>query len=328
VPLYAALVASNLLAWAWAIAAFHGLPVLMGAAALAYAFGLRHAVDADHIAAIDNVTRKLMREGRRPISVGLWFSLGHSTVVVLACAGIAMTSATLRAHLAGLKETGSLVGTAVSAAFLVFIALANIAALVPVWHEFRRVRAGAAGPHANIEARGPAPGIVGRVLRPLLRFVSAPRDMFLVGFLFGLGFDTASEIGLLGISASQAAPHAPLWPIMVFPALFAAGMSLVDTTDGVAMTGAYGWAFAKPERKLLYNFAITLLSILAALFVGGLETLNLLGAHGHWSGRFWHWIAASNVHFGLLGCAIITAALGLWGISVLVSRLCVEPAER
>lgn len=318
-PLYAALLIGNVAAWLWALAAFHGRPVLLGAAVLAYVFGLRHAVDADHIAAIDNVTRKLMRQGQKPVTVGLLFSLGHSTVVVIACVAIAMTSVALRARFAGLREVGAFVGTGVSAAFLFLIALANIVTLMSIYRTFRSVRGGGVV-GSGFEAPAIQGGLIGRVLTPIMGFISRPWHMFPLGFLFGLGFDTASEIGLLGISASQASQNLPLWSIMIFPALFTAAMSLVDTTDGVVMAGAYGWAFVKPMRKLFYNFTITLISVAVALIVGALEALNLFAHRFALAGRFWDWVGNLNDHFGAIGCLIVVVLIACWGAAMLIYR--------
>ena len=312
--IYALLLAGNAAAWAWAFALFGDNPVLIGTAVLAYVLGLRHAVDADHIAAIDNVTRKLVQQGERPASVGLYFSLGHSTVVALACAAIALTSVSLSAHFAGLREIAGVFGTAISAGFLFIIALANIVSLASVWRTFRRAQTGA----AVIELM--PGGLFSRMLRPLMTVIARPRQMYPLGFLFGLGFDTASEVGLLGISAAQASHAVPLWTIMVFPALFTAGMSLIDTTDGVLMTGAYGWAMAQPQRKLVYNFTVTLFSVLVALIIGVLETLGLIGSRFALSGAFWRWIGDLNSHFGAIGCAIIMTLRACWGLSSLLSR--------
>jgi high-affinity nickel-transport protein len=312
VAIYALLLAGNAGAWLWAATLFGDNPVLIGTALLAYMLGLRHAVDADHIAAIDNVTRKLMQQGQKPAGVGLYFSLGHSTVVALACAVIALMSVGLRARFAGLRDIGSLFGTGVSASFLLIIALANIVTLVSVWRALRR---GGVDAPANLPG-----GLLTRILKPMMAVISRPRHMYPLGFLFGLGFDTASEIGLLGISASQASHAVPLWTIMVFPALFTAGMSLIDTTDGLMMIGAYGWALVRPMRKLIYNFTITLFSILVALIVGALEALNLIADRYALGGGAWRWIGDLNDHFGAIGCAIVVSFLACWLLSVLLFR--------
>jgi high-affinity nickel-transport protein len=323
IAIYAGLLAGNAGAWLWALILFRGNPILVGTAVLAYVLGLRHAVDADHIAAIDNVTRKLMQQGQKPASVGLYFSLGHSTVVALACGAIALTSVTLQSHFAAMRDLGSLIGTGVSATFLLLIALANIVTLVSVWRTFQRARLGGTA----LEPAPLAGGLLARLLRPLMVFIAKPWHMYLLGFLFGLGFDTATEIGLLGISASQASHAIPLLTIMVFPALFTAGMSLIDTTDGLVMVGAYGWAFVKPMRKLVYNLAITLFSILVALIIGALEALNLIAGKFALNNGLGRWVSDLNDHFGAIGCAIILALAACWGFSAFLYRYSGEEAD-
>jgi nickel/cobalt transporter (NiCoT) family protein len=319
--IYAILVGANLGAWAWALLAFRGYPVLLGTALLAYSFGARHAVDADHIAAIDNVTRKLMQQGQRPVGVGFFFSLGHSTVVALASAGIALTAAALQTRFADWREVGGLVGTGVSAGFLFLIALLNLVVLLQLYRTFRQVRRGGRYVEEELDLFLSQRGFLGRIFRPLFRFIGASWQMYPLGFLFGLGFDTATEIGLLGISAAEAARGLSLWSILVFPALFTAGMSLIDTTDGVLMLGAYGWAFMKPMRKLYYNLTITFVSVLAALVVGGVEALGLIADHLNLEGGFWRAIAALNRNFGSLGFLIIALFIASWLVSMLVYRL-------
>ncbi len=321
IGIYAILIGANLGAWAWALFAFRGYPVLLGTALLAYSFGARHAVDADHIAAIDNVTRKLMQQGQRPVGVGFFFSLGHSTVVALASAGIALAAAALQTRFAGWREVGGLVGTGVSAGFLFLIALLNLVVLMQIYGTFRQVRRGGRYVEEELDRFLSQRGFLGRIFRPLFRFIGASWQMYPLGFLFGLGFDTATEIGLLGISAAEAAHGLSLWSILVFPALFTAGMSLIDTTDGVLMLGAYGWAFMKPMRKLYYNLTITFVSVLAALIVGGVEALGLVADHLNPEGGFWRAIAALNRNFGSLGFLIIGLFIASWLVSMLVYRL-------
>jgi nickel/cobalt transporter (NiCoT) family protein len=321
IGIYAVLIGANLGAWAWALVAFRGYPVLLGTALLAYSFGARHAVDADHIAAIDNVTRKLMQQGQRPVGVGFFFSLGHSTVVALASAGIALAAALLQTRFAGWREVGGLVGTGVSAGFLFLIALLNLIVLLQLYRTFRQVRRGGRYVEEELDLFLSQRGFLGRIFRPLFRFIGASWQMYPLGFLFGLGFDTATEIGLLGISAAEAAHGLSLWSILVFPALFTAGMSLIDTTDGVLMLGAYGWAFMKPMRKLYYNLTITFVSVLAALVVGGVEALGLVADHLNLEGGFWRAIAGLNRNFGSLGCLIIGLFIASWLVSMLVYRL-------
>src|ERR1700761_926089 len=223
--LYAVLIAANVGAWAWALIAFRHYPLLLGTALLAYGFGLRHAVDADHIAAIDAVTRKLMQTGKRPLGVGLSFSLGHSTIVILATLGIAWTSHSLHGRFETCKEVGSTLGTLVSASFLLVLAAVNLVILRDVWRRYRHVQRNGELPAQTPDSIAPA-GLLSRALRPLFRLVTKSWHMYPVGVLFGLGFDTATEIGLLAIAASQASKGLPLYSILVFPALFTAGITL------------------------------------------------------------------------------------------------------
>ncbi len=319
--IYGVLIAANGLAWLWALMAFRDYPVLVGTAFLAYAFGLRHAVDADHIAAIDNVTRKLMQDGKRPLSAGLFFSLGHSTVVVVASAVVALTATALQDRFEEFKLIGGTIGTLVSAAFLFVVAGANFLILRSVYRTFREVRRGGAFVEEDVDRLLAQRGFLGRLFRPMFRMVSRSWHMYPLGFLFGLGFDTATEIGLLGISAAEASKGLPIWSIMVFPALFTAGMSLIDTTDGVLMLGAYGWAFNNPIRKLYYNLTITLVSVLVAVLIGGIEALGLLADRLNLEGPFWAFIGTLNEHFGSLGYLIIAIFAASWLISIAVYRL-------
>jgi nickel/cobalt transporter (NiCoT) family protein len=321
VALYALLIGGNVLVWVLAFSVFSGYPVLIGSAFLAYTLGLRHAVDPDHIAAIDNVTRKLMQDGQRPVGVGFFFSLGHSTVVVLASAAIAATTAAFEQEILSFKDIGGIVGTGVSAMFLFLIASANIVILLSIYRTFRRVREGGAYAEEDIDRLLQQRGFLGRVFRPVFRLVTRSWLMYPLGFLFGLGFDTATEIGLLGIAAAEASRGLPIWSIMVFPALFTAGMSLVDTTDGVVMLGAYGWAFQTPIRKLYYNLTITAVSVVVALIIGSVEVLWLVADKMDLEGPVWSFVVGLNEHFGLLGYLIIAAFVSSWLVSALVFRL-------
>jgi nickel/cobalt transporter (NiCoT) family protein len=318
---FALLVAANVAAWAWALVAFHDYPVLIGMAFLAYTFGLRHAVDVDHIAAIDNVTRKLMQEGQRPIAVGFYFSLGHSTVVVLATAAIVVATTALQSRFESFRMVGGLIGTSVSAMFLFIVAGANLLILRSIYRTFRRVRHGGELVEEDLNHLLAQRGALGRLFRPVFRLVARSWHMYPLGFLFGLGFDTATEIGLLGISAAEASRGLPIWSIMVFPALFTAGVSLVDTADGVLMVGAYGWAFAKPIRKLYYNLTITLISVLVAVIVGGIEALGLIAGELSLEGPFWTFVGALNDNFGHLGYFVIAVFAVAWLVSIAIYRL-------
>ena len=319
--IYAVLAVANVLAWLWALIAFHDYPVLIGTALLAYTFGLRHAVDADHIAAIDNVTRKLMQEGKRPVAVGFFFSLGHSTIVVAASAAIAVATASLEGRFQSFKLVGGTIGTLVSVVFLFLVAAANFMILCAVYRTFRAVRRGKDFVEEDLDHLLAQRGFLGRLFRPVFRLVERSWQMYPLGFLFGLGFDTATEIGVLGISAAEASKGLPIWSIMVFPALFTAAMSLIDTTDGVLMLGAYGWAFRKPIRKLYYNLTITFVSVLVAVLIGGIEALGLLADRFALEGPFWSAIGALNRNFGSLGYLIIAIFAGSWLVSVAVYRL-------
>ena len=319
-PLVLLLLAANVAAWICAWRAFAGHPTLLGTALLAWSFGLRHAVDADHIAAIDNVVRKLMQEGERPIAVGFFFSLGHSTIVILAALAIAATTAAMQDQLATFKAIGGLVGTLVSAVFLLLIAIINLMILRNVWRSFRHVAAGHALPADGADALTEGGGILARLCRPLFRAVTRSWHMFPVGFLFGLGFDTATEVGLLGIAATQAAQGMSPWLTLIFPALFTAGMALVDTADSIFMVGAYGWAFVQPLRKLWYNMTITAVSVVVALFIGGVEALGLCVDQLGLAGGIWSVVSALNDDLTNFGFAVVGIFVLAWGLSALVYR--------
>jgi nickel/cobalt transporter (NiCoT) family protein len=310
----------NIGTWFWALVAFHNKPVLLGVALVIYGLGLRHAVDADHIAAIDNVTRKLLQEGKRPVSVGFFFAMGHSTIVILVTAAVACTE-TMLGSFESLKEVGGTVSTTVSAVFLLAIAAMNIGIFLAIYKTYRRVRAGGAYVAEDLDLLLGNRGVLSRILRPLFRIVAKSWHMFPLGILFGLGFDTATEIAVFGISAAQVARGVPFGTILVFPVLFAAGMSLVDTTDGVMMLGAYEWAFVKPMRKLYYNMTITLVSVVVALLIGSIEALGLIGDKLGLEGVFWDAIAALNDNFNSLGFVIIGIFLAAWVLSYLIYRV-------
>jgi nickel/cobalt transporter (NiCoT) family protein len=317
---YALLIVVNLAAWAWAFYTFHQRPVLLGTALLAYGFGLRHAVDADHIAAIDNVTRKLMQEGKRPVGIGFFFAIGHSAVVILLALAIVFGTTAISAHFDSLKGIGSIIGTSVSTLFLFLIAAINIVILVGVWQAFRRVRAGGTLAEQDFDLLPNNRGLLARLFRPLFRLVGQSWHMLPLGFLFGLGFDTATEVGLLGIAAMQAGQGLSTWSILVFPALFAAGMSLIDTTDGVLMLGAYNWAFVRPIRKLYYNLVITAVSVGVAVLIGGIEGLALIGDQLGLEGWFWNGIGSLNENFNGIGFVIIGLFIFAWIASVIFYR--------
>ncbi|MDD2703849.1 MAG: HoxN/HupN/NixA family nickel/cobalt transporter [Acidocella sp.] len=317
VGIYAFLIAINIGAWVWAGVSFHDQPAMLGTALLAYTFGLRHAVDADHIAAIDNVTRKLMQENKRPIAVGFFFSMGHSLVLLIGVVAIALTAMSLASSFDNFNNEASVASTVVSTSFMLLIAVMNLMIAVSVYRTFQHVQRGGSYVEEDFDMLLNQRGVLARLFRPMFRLVHKSWHMAPLGFLFGLGFDTVTEVTLLGLASTQAAHGMSLWPILTFPLLFAAGMSLIDTTDGIMMLGAYGWAFVKPVRKLYYNLTITLVSVAVALVVGGIEGLGLVSGEMNLTGPFWDEIGALNDNFGYLGYAII----GIFGLSWLISAL-------
>jgi nickel/cobalt transporter (NiCoT) family protein len=320
IGIYILLIVFNLLAWGLALLGFSAqYPALLGVALLAYTFGLRHSVDADHISAIDNVTRKLMQENKRPVAVGFFFSLGHSTIVVALTVGIAIAATFVSTSIPALKSAGGLIGTSVSAAFLYLIAIINFLVLWEIFLAFRKVRRGEEYDDKSLDEFLNQRGLMGRFFRPLLRIVDTSWKMYPVGVLFGLGFDTATEVGILGIAASQAAKGLPIIYILIFPALFTAGMCLMDTTDGILMLGAYGWAFVKPIRKLYYNLNITLISVLVAFVVGTIEILTIIAMQFKLSGGLWNYF--SSLDFGVLGGIIIGIFVASWLISTIIYKV-------
>jgi nickel/cobalt transporter (NiCoT) family protein len=314
------LIAANIAAWAWAWHAFADRPALLGTALLAWVFGLRHAVDADHIAAIDNVVRKLMQDGKRPIDAGFFFSLGHSTVVLMASLAIAATAAVVQERLEGFKAIGAIIGTSVSAGFLLLIALVNLAILRDAWRGFGHVARGGTLDPGSLDATLAPGGVLTRLCRPLFRSVTKSWHMYPLGFLFGLGFDTATEVGLLAIAATQAAQGMSPWQTLVFPALFTAGMALVDTADSILMVGAYGWAFVRPLRKLWYNLTITAASVVVALLIGGVEALGLLVDQLGLQGGIWSVVSQLNGDLADFGLAVVGIFATAWAVSAIVYR--------
>jgi nickel/cobalt transporter (NiCoT) family protein len=294
----------------------HGGALFAGTGIAAYTLGLRHAFDADHICAIDNTTRKLMAEGKRPLSVGFWFSLGHSTVVfALACAfaaGVRALGPAVRQPDSQLHNVTSLVGTTVSGGFLYILAAINVAIL---WGIVRTLRRSDDQAMLEITLAGPLNRVFGRFARA----IREPRQMYPVGILFGLGFDTASEIALLVLAVGAAGAGLPLYAILCLPILFAAGMALLDTIDGSFMNFAYGWAFATPARKVFYNLVITGLSVSVAVVVGTIELAGVIAERAGAQGSFWSWLEHSST--GALGFIIVGLFVATWGLAVLVWRL-------
>ncbi|MGE5271913.1 MAG: HoxN/HupN/NixA family nickel/cobalt transporter, partial [Thiohalocapsa sp.] len=314
------LFAVNIAAWIWAWMLFAGNPLLLGTAILAYSFGLRHAVDADHIAAIDNAARKLIDAGRSADATGLFFSLGHATVVVLASLGIALAASSLQAALAPLKPLAGALATGFSALCLFALALANSLILLSV---VRLVLARRRGLPATGEPPGQR-GLLGLLLRGLFRLVSRSWHLYPLGFLFGLGFDTATEIGVLGVAAAQASQGLSLAATLVFPTLFTAGMALIDTLDAVMMAGIYRWALGEPARKLYYNAAVTAGSVAVAAAVGSIELLGLIGGEGGMRSGFWRVVTGLNDHLGAVGFTIVALFAASW-VTLAAQRTAVGP---
>ncbi|SIT51679.1 High-affinity nickel transport protein [Paraburkholderia piptadeniae] len=319
--IFSMLIAANIGVWIWALMALHDQPTLTGMALLAYTFGLRHAVDADHIAAIDNATRKLMQSGKRPVAGGLFFSLGHSTIVIALSVALAFAVIALSSRFDDVKSVGGIISTSVSATFLLVLAVVNVVILISVVKTFRRVQRGERLVEEDLDRLLNRRGLLSRIFRPLFRLVTRSWHLYPIGFLFGLGFDTATEVALFGMSAAQAAHGMSLATILVFPALFTVAMCLVDTADGVLMVGAYGWAFMKPIRKLYYNITITFVSVVIAVLIGGLEALALIGDKLDMRGTFWDAVGTAADHFGVLGYAVIGIFVLSWLISAVIYRL-------
>src|SRR5262245_231430 len=291
-----------------------------GTGILAYTLGMRHAFDADHIAAIDNTTRKLVGEGKRPLSVGFFFSLGHSSVVfalaVLLNFGIRALDTQVRNTHSGLHQVTGIIGTGVSGTFLYLIAALNVIVLAGILKVFRQMRRGAYHDE-ELEEQLAKRGLMNRILGPLARRVDAPWKIYPVGVLFGLGFDTATEIALLVLAGSAVVSGLPFYAILCLPILFAAGMCLFDTADGCFMNFAYDWAFARPVRKVYYNLTITGLSVFVAFFIGTVEILSLIGQEYRLGGTFWTFMGDFNINkagFVVAGVFVLTwaVALAIW----------------
>ncbi|KAG0350827.1 hypothetical protein BG005_009661 [Podila minutissima] len=366
------LVVVNVVVWILAGFVARQYPSLLGAMVVAYTLGLRHAVDADHLAAIDNVTRKLIyqeslkarAEGMDsftpPVCVGLFFSLGHSTIVIVASIALALTATTIKDKFDAFGDTGGIIGTSVSAAFLFLIGFINLFVLIQVARELRSIRRSSEyryhdplkdiitstpGIHSledNVDgaiketknnkeinddhtsdivepkdSRFQAGGLFARIFRPLFNLIDRSWKMYPLGVLFGLGFDTATEVGLLGIAATNAQAGFPTAVILIFPALFTAGMSLIDTLDGIIMVKAYGWAFVNPVKKLYYNFVVTLMGVVVAFVVGIAELLALLAEKLDLEGPFWDFFTMLSDHFGVIGYVILGTFILTWIFAVI-----------
>ena len=322
ITIYTFLIAYNVVAWLLAFIIFGHSSTLLLLALTAYTFGLRHAFDPDHISAIDNVTRKLMQDKKQPVGVGLFFSLGHSTIVVALTVILAITASAV-SNFSNLKALGGIVGTLVSSIFLLIIAAINLVILLDIYKTFREVKNGGVYDDLSLNESLDKRGLMGRFFRPLLTITKNSWNMYPIGLLFGLGFDTATEVGLLAIAATTAGQGVPVWAILIFPALFTAGMTLMDTTDGILMLGAYGWAFVKPVRKLYYNLNITLISVIVALVIGGIEACGLIAQELKLSGFFWDQMNFLNggQAFNTLGFFIVGLFLASWLISTVIYKV-------
>ena len=302
----------HVIGWGAAFLMFQGSPAAMGLAVVAYTLGLRHGFDADHIAAIDNFTRRMVGRGERPAAVGLCFSLGHSSVVIAASLLIAVAAVELHGNFAALRETAATYSTLLSVSILLIIAPLNFSAAYRLYRSLRR------GERPAEEAPS---GLLTYLLRPLLRWRLQSWQTFFVGILFGLGFETATAIALLGIAAAEATHGLPLSAVMIFPLLFTAGMTLVDSSEGVFMTGAYGWALVEPQRKLVYNLVVTFLSALTAVVVGAVQLLLIIPAGDGAHSLFWRIIDLADDHFEELGATIIVAFALIWIGALAINRL-------
>lgn len=292
-------------------------PKLLGPGILAYTLGLRHAFDADHIAAIDNTTRKFLQEGKKQLGVGFYFSLGHSTIVALMALALAVAARAAREELPTLQGIGGVIGTTVSGLFLYLIGILNLIVLIGIFRVFREMRRGQYD-SAKLERQLTSRGFANRFFRSLFGSVRSSWQMYPLGVLFGLGFDTASEIALLALSAGAASSGVPVLGIMVLPLLFASGMCLMDTADGAFMAQAYDWAFANPIRKVYYNLTVTGLSVAVALFIGTVELFQVSTSGLDLGGGILGFV--QNLDFGYLGYIVVGMFLAAWAISYLVWR--------
>ncbi len=324
-PTLAFVAALNICAWLALFGVAGHDVTLLGIGAMAYFLGLRHAFDADHIAAIDNVTRKLRQDGQRPVATGLFFSLGHSTVVIVLSLLLALAARETESHMGALRDLGGLFGTVVSALFLTLIGLVNLRILIQLLRALKRSREGDIDLSAS-EVPMAAGGLMSRLFGRLYRNIHASWQMYPLGFLFGLGFDTATEIAILGLSAGLA-QHGDmhLLGVMAFPLLFTAGMSLMDTLDGLVMLRIYDWAMADALRKLFFNTTITGLGVVVALLVGGIEWMQLLASRLGWDSGVWG--VLENLDFGTLGLLITALMVLSWGAAAMYYRHALRPLE-
>jgi nickel/cobalt transporter (NiCoT) family protein len=322
--IYAALAVVTFLAF---VGAFRYLPhhytgeitggalLFTGLAITAYVLGLRHGFDADHIAAIDNTTRKLLNDGKRPLTVGTWFSLGHSTIVCGMIVALVIVTNWLAAHFHLFSTVGAVVGTLISGVFLFVIGIVNAIIVLEVYRMFKGVRDGRLDQRA-LDDQMNKRGFLNRIFGRFFKVVQEPWQIYPIGVLFGLGFDTATEVLIISVAILFAASGVPLWAVLFLPLLFTCGMVLSDTSDGFAMRYAYGWAFNHPIRKLFYNLTLTVISVLVAFVIGGVELLQVISGEFGWGGPFWNWLDALD--FETLGIGIVILFLGSWVIAMAI----------
>jgi len=294
-----------------------GTLIFTGLAITAYVLGLRHGFDVDHIAAIDNTTRKLLNDGKRPLTVGTWFSLGHSTIVCGMIVALVVAVNFVSRTYDTFALAGAVAGTLISGTFLFIIGLVNLLIVIEVYRIFRGLRDRQLDQTALDEQMNKR-GFMFRYFGGLFKIVNEPWQIYPVGVLFGLGFDTATEVLLISLAVGAAYAGLPIWAVLFLPALFTCGMVLSDTADGISMRYAYGWAFSHPIRKVFYNLTLTVISVLVAFVIGGVELLQVLGARLGWGGPFW--TALENLNFEALGFAVVGLFLGCWAIALAIYR--------
>ena len=314
----AAIVLLHVVGWALFFHYAHRYAPLAGAGLTAYLFGLRHAFDADHIAAIDNKTRKMLAQGRRPMGIGFFFSLGHASVVFALVAVLSLATRAADTRMPAFQHYGGYVSAGVSGTFLWIIGILNLVVLLDVLRIFREMRGGEYD-RERLENRLLDRGMMSRFFGRFFRLIDASWKMYPLGLLFGLGFDTATEVGLLALAAGVATDTVPLAGILSLPMLFAAGMGMMDTLDGAFMTGAYGWAFSNPVRKVYYNITVTSLSIVVALAIGTVELLQVLSDRLALAGGLWDWL--NGLDFETLGYFVVALFLVMWAGSVSIWKL-------
>ncbi len=312
---YALLILINIAIWGLAFFVYRNYPISLSLCLLAYGFGLRHGIDADHVAAIDSVTRKLLEKNQNQGYIGFFFSLGHSTIVIILSALVAITAASIHGYFPSISKYGTMLGGFFSVFFLLVFATANLFILLDVVKKIKNYDDQAAKP---VEIK--VGGFLSKILRPVLKIVTKSWHMYFVGFLFGLGFDTATEVAILGISAYTVTQHISIWAIMIFPALFTAGMCLVDTTSGLLILRACRWAYIDPARKLYYNLTVTLFSFLTAFIIAGYEIFSILSSSLGLNQGMWTDISSIGNHFEWVGVFIVILFVSTWLIAARLYR--------